>query len=324
MSASDAVPDKWDASHIPSLTNKLAIVTGANSGIGYEAALELARKGAHVVLACRHEGRGNEAVTKIEEELKTTPDAGKVEFMQLDVSDQSSVKRFVTEFKKTHDRLDMLINNAGILGIPYTETVDGFEAQMGTNHLGHFTLTAQLFDVLKASPPSRIVNVSSVAHRTALIYDEDKPMISKEKYEPWLAYSNTKLANLLFTMELTRRCEANGVTGVSAIACHPGFATSNLPTAAVQTQSWLMSWVYRIGSSIPIYQTAAMGALPTLYAATGVNAKSGQFIGPNGFRNWWGHPMVEEPYPAAKSASAGRKLWEWSEHVTGVQFLVEK
>ncbi|TMW68947.1 hypothetical protein Poli38472_001103 [Pythium oligandrum] len=230
-----------------SLGGTVAIVTGANSGIGYEAALELTRKGAHVVLACRNEQRGQDAVKRI-------------------------VKRFTDAFKKAHDRLNLLVDNAGIWGIPYTETEDGFEAMMKTNHLGPFTLTVQLFDLLKASAPSRIVNVSSLAHRTALSFDEDKIMITKDKYKPWLAYSNTKLANLYFTLELTRRFEANGITGVSAIACHPGFATTNLSFPAIEKQSLLYRAAYRVGTSIPVFQSAAMGALPTLYAATEVQS----------------------------------------------------
>ncbi|TMW56822.1 hypothetical protein Poli38472_006832 [Pythium oligandrum] len=302
----DEIPDKWDTTRMPSVAGQVAIVTGANSGIGYEAALELARKGAHVVLACRNEERGRDAVVRIQEALKETQDGGTVEFMQVDVGDFESVKRFTTEH----------------LGIPYTETEDGFEAMLKTNHLGPFTLTAHLFDLLKVSAPSRIVNVSSLAHRTAYSFNEDKIQITKDKYEPWLAYSNTKLANLYFTLELARRFEANNITGVTAIACHPGFATTNLSIPAIESQSRLYQAVYRVRTSLPMFQSAAMGALPTLYAAT--EAKSGQLIGPRGFKTWWGYPTVETPAKCANSLSAAKKLWEWSESVANTPFPIEK
>ncbi|TMW63699.1 hypothetical protein Poli38472_002640 [Pythium oligandrum] len=322
--ATDTVPVKWDATRIQSLHDKLAIVTGANSGIGYETALELARKGARVVLACRHEGRGNEAVKKLQEALAETPGAGPVEFMQLDVSDMSSVKRFSDEFKKTHDRLDMLINNAGVMAIPYAETVDGFEAQFATNHLGHFVLTAQLFDLLQASAPSRIVNVSSVAHRTALTFNEDNIMPRKEKYDQWQAYAISKLSNILFTKELARRFEANGITGVTAAVCHPGSTDTNLISAPTEKSGWLWSTTWKFARALPIYQTAPMGALPTLYAATAPGVKNGQYFGPRGFQALWGYPALEEPTKQAKSESAAQKLWELSERLTNTPFPIGK
>ncbi|RLN58821.1 hypothetical protein BBJ28_00025057, partial [Nothophytophthora sp. Chile5] len=161
------VPDNWDATQMSSQKGKVAIVTGANSGIGYETALELARHGAHVVLACRNEARGQRAEANIREILASTPDAGTVEFKQVDVSDLSSVKTFSEEFTKAHDRLDLLINNAGVMAVPYAKTVDGYERQFATNHLGHFALTAQLFPLLKQSASSRVVNTSSHGHRGA-------------------------------------------------------------------------------------------------------------------------------------------------------------
>ncbi|TMW68946.1 hypothetical protein Poli38472_001102 [Pythium oligandrum] len=321
---SNPVPAKWDATRIQSLRNKLAIVTGANCGIGYETALELARKGAHVVLACRNEGRAAEATNNIRAELRDTPGAGQVEFMQLDTSDLSSVSRFASEFKKTHDRLDLLINNAGVMAIPHAESVDGLEMQMATNHLGHFALTAQLFEVLKASAPSRIVNVSSIAHRTAPTFDEKKFVLSKDKYDQWTAYGNSKLANLFFTFELGRRLESNGITGVTAVACHPGSTATNLITAPVEKSGCLWRTAWKIVGFLPIYQPAPMGALPTLYAATAPGVKNGDFYGPKGFQAMWGYPTLENPSKQSKSVSAAQKVWEMSELLTGTLFPIRK
>ncbi|TMW68950.1 hypothetical protein Poli38472_001106 [Pythium oligandrum] len=322
--SNDAVPAKWDDTRIQSLRNKLAIVTGANCGIGYVTALELARTGAHVVLACRNEGRGTEAINNIRAELWDTPGAGHVEFMQLDTSDLSIVSRFASEFKKTHDRLDLLSNNAGVMAIPHAESVDGLEMQMATNHLGHFALTAQLFEVLKASAPSRIVNVSSIAHRMAPAFDEKDFILSKEKYEQWGAYSNSKLANLFFTFELGRRLESSGISDVTSVACHPGSTRTNLITAPVEKSGCLWRTTWRITRNLPIFQSAAMGALPTLYAATAPGVKNGQFYGPEGFQAMWGYPALEEPSKQSKSVSAAQKVWEMSELLTGTLFPICK
>ncbi|TMW65991.1 hypothetical protein Poli38472_003756 [Pythium oligandrum] len=317
------VPAKWDASRIQSLKDKIAVVTGANSGIGYETALELARKGAHVVLACRNPGKCADAVKKIQEALASTTEAGKVESMQLDVSDLSSVQRFSEEFQKTHSHLDMLINNAGIMGVPYSETVDGFESQMATNHLGHFALTAQLFNSLKASPASRVVNVSSWAHRHAnLKYDEDSILTPESKYDPWLVYSNTKLANMLFSLELARRLEASGITNVTSTVCHPGTTATDIITDAVDKHGWFMSTVWKISRAMPVYQTVEMGALPTLYAATAPGVKNMHHFGPS-FLRLWGYPVLEEPSKLGQSESAAKKLWEQSERLTKTSFPVE-
>ncbi|GMF23540.1 unnamed protein product [Phytophthora fragariaefolia] len=292
------VPDNWDASQISPQQGKLALITGGNSGIGYETALQLARNGVHVVLACRSAERGREAETKIREALASQPNAtGNVEFMQVDVSDLSSVKKFADEFKKTHGRLDLLINNAGIMGGAYSKTVDGYERQFATNHLGHFALTAQLFDMVKESAPSRIVNVSSMVHRNAFwSFDEDDIMATSErKYSQWFNYANTKLCNILFTLELDRRMKAAGVDGVAAVACHPGTTSTNLLTAPSTTNSnWLWTTAFKLWTLMP-RQTIEMGALPTLYAATGGDVKSGDLFGPNHLNAMFGHPSRETP-----------------------------
>ncbi|TMW65992.1 hypothetical protein Poli38472_003757 [Pythium oligandrum] len=316
------VPAKWDASRIQSLKDKIAVVTGANSGIGYETALELARKGAHVVLACRNPGKCADAVKKIQEALASTTEAGKVESMQLDVSDLSSVQRFSEEFQKIHSHLDMLINNAGIMAVPYTETVDGFESQMATNHLGHFALTAQLFNSLKASPASRVVNVSSWVHHDADgKYDENNILTPKKKYDARLVYAHTKLANLLFSFELARRLEASGITNVTSTVSHPGTTATNLMAEPIAKHGWFMSTMWKISRALPIYQTVEMGALPLLYAATAPGVKNMHHFGP-ACKKMWGHPVLEEPSKLSQSESAAKKLWEQSERLTKTPFRV--
>ncbi|TMW65988.1 hypothetical protein Poli38472_003753 [Pythium oligandrum] len=320
----DTVPSKWDASHIPSLQDKVAVVTGSNIGLGYETALQLARKGANVILACRNETRGSEAAKKIQEELSDMSDAGKVEFRQLDVSDLSSVKRFAEELHKSHDRLDILVNNAGVMAVPYAETVDGFESQMGTNHLGHFALTAQVFDLLKQSPAARVVNVSSMGHRSAFRWDEDKIMMDSSNYDAWSAYANSKLANLLFTFELKRRLEANGVDNVKSVVCHPGLTSTNIYSAPTQQHGWFQSMVWRVSSAMPVSQSVQQGALPALYAATAPGAKNGEYYGPGGMLGIHGHPDISNPSKKSQSLSSAAKLWELSERLTKTQFPFQK
>ncbi|EGZ25243.1 hypothetical protein PHYSODRAFT_311821 [Phytophthora sojae] len=321
------VPDKWDASRISSQQGKLAVVTGGNSGIGYETALHLARNGAHVVLACRDIQRGRAAETKIRETLASDPDAaGSVEFMQVDVSDLASVKQFASEFKKTHDRLDLLINNAGVMGGAYAKTVDGYERQFATNHLGHFALTAQLFDVVKQSAPARIVNVSSMVHRNAFwTFDEDNIMAASERnYSQWFNYANTKLCNILFTFELDRRMKAAGVEGVTAVACHPGTTSTNLLTApSTSNSNWMWTTAFKLWTLMP-RQTIEMGALPTLYAATGSDVKGGDFFGPKHFNAMFGHPVRETPSKLSYSTIAATKLWTLSERLAHLSFDINK
>uniref|UniRef100_K3WZY8 WW domain-containing oxidoreductase n=1 Tax=Globisporangium ultimum (strain ATCC 200006 / CBS 805.95 / DAOM BR144) TaxID=431595 RepID=K3WZY8_GLOUD len=319
--SSNTVPDKWDASRIPSLKDKVVVITGANSGIGFVAAREMVRKGAHVVIACRNEERGKAAVQKLESELQDAAQKGKVEFMQLDVSDLSSVKKFSSAFLETHDRLDVLVNNAGIMGLPHSLSVDGVENQFATNHLGHFALTSQLFDILKKSAPSRVINTSSVAHREAKL-DLDNIVAPKEKYAPMKVYSNTKLYNLVFTMELDRRIKASGVDGVSSIAVHPGVTDTNLFSGPLKA-GIAARMTMKFASLFPLWQKVEMGALPTLYAATAPGVKSGDYYGCNGFQNFWGYPTLEEPQNQSKSEAAGAKLWDVSELLAKQKFTME-
>ncbi|KAL4176804.1 hypothetical protein KRP22_001745 [Phytophthora ramorum] len=320
------VPDNWTASNISSQKDKVAIVTGANSGIGYETALELARKGANVVLACRNESRGREAETKLREALASTPEAGVVEFKMLDVSDLGSVNKFVGEFKATHDRLDLLINNAGVMAVPYSKTVDGYERQFATNHLGHFALTAQLFPLLKDSSPSRIVNVSSLAHTGAKIErftsGSDIMRSSDRDYSRTEVYSESKICNLFFTFELHRRLRAQKLPGVTAVACHPGFTWTNLMGPPSSEGGWFSNLMWGLGSKLPLYQDAPTGALPTLYAATGPDVEGSDFYGPGNYFETWGLPKRVQAKATAHDKTAAQNLWEESERLAKLKFDV--
>ncbi|GMF23519.1 unnamed protein product [Phytophthora fragariaefolia] len=327
VNARAPVPDNWDASHIashiPSQKGRVAIVTGANSGIGYETALELARKGAHVVLACRNEQRGREAEAKLRATLAATPEAGSVQFVTLDLGDLASVKQFSDDFTRRHARLDLLINNAGVMGGAYATTVDGYERQFATNHLGHFALTAQLFPLLKASAPSRVVNVSSMVHRAAPTWNEDDIMVTcADKYREMDNYGVTKLSNILFTKELARRIKAAGVQGVTSVACHPGITATSLATvSAASSDSWLWWMVYKVTDWSP-RQSCPMGALPTLYAATGSDVEGGDFFGPKHLKTF-GYPVREDPSELSKSESGAKKLWTLSERLTKLSFDIK-
>ncbi|KAG6622060.1 WW domain-containing oxidoreductase [Phytophthora cinnamomi] len=309
---------------IPSQKGRVVVVTGANSGIGFETALELARKGADVVLACRNEQRGREAETKLRETLAATPEAGKVTFVKLDLGDLASVKKFAADFKQNHDRLDLLINNAGIMGGVYGLSADGYERQFATNHLGHFALTAQLFPLLKRSTPSRVVNVSSMMHRSAPTWNEDDIMVtSEDKYREMDNYGVTKLSNILFSTELSRRIKAAGVGGVTSVACHPGITATSLATAsAANSSGWLWWLVYKVTDWSP-RQSCSMGALPTLYAATGSEVEGGDFFGPKHLKTF-GYPVREDPSELSKSESGAKKLWTLSERLTKLSFDIEK
>ncbi|GAB9473095.1 Ww domain-containing oxidoreductase [Globisporangium polare] len=322
-SASNAVPSKWDAKQIPSLSGKVAVVTGANSGIGYVAALEMARNGAHVVLACRNEERGQAAAAKIQQEIgsSSTTGGGKAEFMQLDVGSLASVKSFTERFQSSHERLDVLVNNAGIMGVPHALSPDGVESQFATNHLGHFALTAQLYPLLQKSAPSRVVNTSSVAHRDAKL-DLKEIVTPKDKYVPMKVYSNTKLCNLLFSFELDRRLRASDATSkVIAVTVHPGVTNTPLFNGPAQNGVFA-KMAMKAFSALPIGQKVEMGALPTLYAATAPGVQSGEYFGPSGFNNFRGYPALEEPVNQSKSKEAGEKLWAESERLAKMSFEV--
>lgn len=315
------VPEKWDASKLPSLSGKTAIITGANSGIGYITALELAKKGAHVVLACRNQNRALDAMARLEAEVRVHRGKGTFEFIQLDTSSLASVDAFAKAFLQKHSHLHMLINNAGIMAVPHALSADGVESQLATNHLGHFALTSRLMGALKASAPSRIVNVSSLAHHYAK-FDENTITTDEQNYNPWTVYSNSKLCNLLFTFELDRRLKAAGIDGVKVVACHPGITATNLFAAPSTDNPWYWRFAFKLYQAVPIMQNSEMGALPSLYAAAAPGVASGDYFGPSGFQAAWGYPTHEEPKNKSRSTSAAKALWEFSERVAKVNFEV--
>ena len=301
---------QWSTEQIPDLSGKVMVVTGANSGIGLETARELARHGAHTVLACRSAERGERAFEELKEQL---PDSG-LQLMALDLASLASIERFARDFTQTHSRLDVLVNNAGIMAVPYSHTEDGFESQMGINHLGHFALTGRLLEVLLSTPGTRVVNVSSTAHRPGRM-DFGNLLFENGGYSPFRAYCRSKLANLLFTFELQRRFDSAGVEAL-ALACHPGMATTNIGSHLDGHGMFRLSGVLTAG----IVQSAAMGALPTLRAAVDPKARGGQYYGPRGFAGQRGHPAVVSSTAASRNAAAAADLWKASVQLTGVRY----
>ncbi|QFQ97051.1 SDR family NAD(P)-dependent oxidoreductase [Streptomyces phaeolivaceus] len=301
----------WTVADIPDQHGRTAIVTGANSGIGYVTARELARRGAHVVLACRSEERGAAALERMSSEV---PD-GSVELIRLDLGDLGSVRDFAQTYARASDRLGLLVNNAGVMAVAEGRTADGFETQFGINHLGHFALTGLLLPLLLATPGARVVTVSSGMHLRANIDIDD--LDSERKYGRWLAYGRSKTANLLFTHELARRLAANG-SEVVAAAAHPGYAATNLQTAGPTAEGRKgVERFMRVGNSV-FAQSAEGGALPTLYAATAPAVRPDSFIGPS-FAMWRGAPKPSPRAPWTLNDEAGERLWTASEHLTGVR-----
>jgi NAD(P)-dependent dehydrogenase (short-subunit alcohol dehydrogenase family) len=309
---------KWTIENMPDQQGKLAVITGANSGIGYEAARALAAKGAQVVLACRNVGKGEDAARAIRNE---TP-AAQLEVMALDLADLSSVRAFTAEFQARHNRLDMLINNAGVMALPYRRTADGFEMQFGTNHLGHFALTGLLLPTLLATPGARVVTVSSGAHQMGTMRFDDLQW--ENGYSKWRAYGMSKLANLLFTYELQRKLTAAGADTI-AVACHPGYSATNLQLAGPEMEgSSISRWLSKMGNSI-LAQDQAMGALPTLYAATMPDVQGGAYYGPDGLMEMRGYPKRVESNDKSHDEEVAARLWQVSEELTGVVYpLAEK
>ncbi|MFD9518632.1 SDR family NAD(P)-dependent oxidoreductase [Streptomyces sp. NPDC059979] len=326
----------WNAVNIPDQRGRTAVVTGANSGIGYVTARELARRGAQVVLACRSAARGRAAVIRLCAEV---PDA-EVEFVPLDLADLASVREFATAYGSRRASLDLLINNAGVMALPYGRTADGFETQFGVNHLGHFALTGLLLPRLRAAAPgARIVNVSSGFHvlgKAGLAdggladgglggsgggggggLDRRGGLDGEHGYRRWAAYGRSKAANLLFTHELSRRFTAAGST-ITAAAAHPGYASSNLHAGASTLEGpTLNSRVAAFGNAVVAQPTSA-GALPTLYAATAPGVGPDAFIGPR--FGWRGTPARSWRAKWTLDDTSGERLWAASEKLTGVSY----
>jgi NAD(P)-dependent dehydrogenase (short-subunit alcohol dehydrogenase family) len=295
---------KWTTADIPDQTGRTAVITGANTGLGYETAAALAAKGAHVVLAVRNIEKGKAAADLI---ARATPDA-QVQLQELDLTSLDSIRAAANDLRSDHESIDLLINNAGVMFTPKSTTKDGFELQFGTNHLGHFALTNLLLDRVLAAPGSRIVTVSSQGHRFArgIRFDD---LQWERSYGRIGAYGQAKLANLLFTYELQRRLIG---TNTIAVAAHPGGSrtelTRNLPP--------LVAAVTRLAE--PLFQSAEMGALPTLRAATDPGVLGGQYYGPDGFGEQRGYPKIVASSEASHDVDAQKRLWTVSEQLTSV------
>jgi NAD(P)-dependent dehydrogenase (short-subunit alcohol dehydrogenase family) len=304
------VADGWTADRIPDQSGRTAVVTGANSGLGLVTARELARKGANVILACRNVDKGAAAARECE--TLSAPDAS-VHVEELDLASLDSVRAFADRFRSSHDGLDLLINNAGVMATPRRYTADGFELQFGTNHLGHFALTGLLIGELEGRDDARVVTLSSGAHRIGRIAFDN--LGGERHYFRWRAYGQSKLANLLFALELDRRLRAAG-SSIKSLSAHPGYAATNLQFAGPPQADAL---VMKVGNRL-LAQSDQMGALPTLYAATEPGLEGGTFVGPDGFLEQRGHPKPVAPNAAARDTEVAQRLWEVSEQMTGVRF----
>jgi NAD(P)-dependent dehydrogenase (short-subunit alcohol dehydrogenase family) len=298
----------WTLIDMPDQSGRVAIVTGANSGIGYATTQALVQKGGLVIMGCRDLEKANAAAEKIRAQLRPLAAVGVVVVMRLDLADLDSVEAFVVNFKARYERLDLLINNAGIMRPPYQLTQQGFESQFGVNHLGHFALTGRLLDLMLHTAGARIVTVSSLFERFGRINFDD--LNARESYQASVAYGQSKLANLLFTYELQRRLEAAG-SEVIAVAAHPGWAATNLQKSA------LIQFFNRF-----LAQRPEMGALPTLYAATAPEIQGGDYIGPGGFMELSGPPKKVNSNGTAHDPAVAARLWAVSEEMTGVRSLI--
>jgi NAD(P)-dependent dehydrogenase (short-subunit alcohol dehydrogenase family) len=295
---------------MPDLTGRTAVVTGANSGLGLEAAKALAGKGAHVILGARDPARGAAAATEVEAH-------GSAELLRLDLADLADVARAATLIASRHERIDLLVNNAGVMATPHRTSVDGLELQMATNHLGHFALTGRLMPLLLAAPDPRVVNVSSLMHRLGRQNAAD-PLGERTRYHAWPAYGRSKLANLLFTMELQRRADAAGERLLS-IAAHPGVANTHLiasgPARRIPGVAQAATFLNGLWA-----QPAALGVWPILFAGTRAGLVGGEFVGPSGLGEMRGPLAIVRATDAAYDEGLARALWHRSVELTGVGF----
>lgn len=306
----------WTATSMPDQSGRTVIITGANSGLGFEATRAFAQKGAHVVMACRSRERANHARRKIE---ATVTDAS-LTVLELDLGSQASIRQFVTEFDAAFDRLDVLLNNAGVMTTPYSTTEDGFERQFGVNHLGHFALTGFLVDhLMETDGETRIVTQSSLAHKTGTGEIDFDDLNGRQSYDRSEAYSQSKLANLLFTYELDRRFRAIEAETI-AVAAHPGSSATELPYGDAEMETSAIRRILGKFINTVIAQSAAAGALPALYAATAANVDGGHYIGPDGFMEMRGKPTNVVSSATSHDHATARRLWDVSEELTGVTF----
>lgn len=303
----------WIDRHVPDLTGKRAVITGANSGLGFETAKMLAAYGACVTLAVRDVSKGEAAADAI----RIQSPAADLAVASVDLANLSAVRAFAAAFLAAHDRLDMLINNAGVMAIPRRGTADGFELQFGTNHLGHFALTGLLLPLLLKNPEARIVTVSSGAHVLGRIDFDD--LQGERSYSRWRAYGQSKLANLLFAYELQRRLAASS-SRIISVAAHPGYAATNLQAVGPQMDGSklrvrLMAFANRVFA-----QDVAMGALPTIFAATAPDIAGGDYMGPDGVLGQRGFPRKVRSHARSYDRQVAARLWAHSEQLTGVKY----
>lgn len=301
--------EHWSADRIPDLTGRTAVVTGANSGLGFLTALALSRAGAATVVACRSEAKAAGAI----EQMRAAAPIADLSAAVLDLADLGSVRRFAGAFTAAHDRLDLLVNNAGIMMPPRQLTVDGFESQFATNHLGHFALTGLLLPALEASPQARVVTVTSIEHKPGSIHWDD--LDGAHDYSPRGFYQQSKFANAVFGLELHHRLSKAGARTASLLA-HPGYSATNLQSSG---PTGIAKQLMRVTNRL-LAQDPRRGVLPQLFAATDPSARSGDFLGPDGLLESRGYPTLVQPVAAAQDPETGARLWALSERLTGVGY----
>ena len=304
----DSVRDMapWSVEDIPDQTGRTALVTGANSGLGLHTTIALAKRGARVLMACRNPDKADEALARVTGSVT----GAKVELLPLDLASLDSVRAAAADVAGRTDRLELLVDNAGVMAIPRAQTADGFEMQLGTNHLGHFALTGLVLPLLLAGSDPRVVVVASDAHKIGRMRFDD--LMGEKSYGRWSAYGQSKLANLLFTRELHRRAEGR----LMAVAAHPGYAATNLQS---NYGNPVVDLFMKIGNRV-LAQSDEAGAWPQLYAATMPDVRSGEYFGPSGMFGLRGAPHRDTPTRAASDDEAARRLWEVSEELTGVTY----
>ncbi|WP_380675664.1 oxidoreductase [Salinigranum sp. GCM10025319] len=304
---------RWTAADMPAMDGRRVVVTGANSGLGYEATRAFARAGADVVMACRSVDRGEDAAAEIGREVA----GADLAVRELDLAALSSIRAFAAEFE---GELHVLCNNAGVMALPRSKTEDGFETQFGVNHLGHFALTGLLFERLRETATDeavRVVTHSSGLHERGEIDFDD--LHGERDYDPWEAYAQSKLANVLFAYELDRRCR-NAEIDVTSVACHPGYAATNLQRRGPEAEgSRLKAAVMEVANAV-FAQSASKGALPLLYAATAPDVSGGDYVGPGGLLNMRGHPEKQRSSERSYDRDVAERLWRVSEDLTGVTY----
>src|SRR3954454_5526222 len=303
----------WSTADIPSQQGRVAVVTGTNSGLGVVTARELARAGATVLMTSRDAARGADA----EQRLRTAVPGADVRLESLDLASMGSIRAFAGRVSASYDGVDVLVNNAGVMAIPRATTADGFEMQLGTNHLGHFALTGLLLPALLKRPGSRVVTVSSTAHKVGAIKFDD--LLGHKSYFSWRAYAQSKLANLLFAYELQRRLAASNATTIS-VAAHPGYASTNLQAVGPQqSRNKIMGLLMNLGN-VAFGQSADDGALPQLYAATAADVEGGCFYGPSRLMESRGAPKRVKSTSRSKDPALAGRLWSVSEELTGIRY----